>query len=129
MPEFDEKYSELLVECGGNLVPFLDSIFGFLYRRSDFFRQKDQNQSESVIGFTTGQNKNLLLAVFNKWENFAKDERNKDFKLSQADVPPAIHEEEVFTDTVIEPKPKPIQHKKKPKKGEFSFFQLMDYVN
>ena len=30
MPTFDDKYSELLVECGGNLVPFLDSIFGFL---------------------------------------------------------------------------------------------------
>ena len=44
MPEFDNQYSQLLTECGGNLVPFLDSIFGFLYRRSDFFKIKDEAQ-------------------------------------------------------------------------------------
>ena len=95
MPNFDDKYSELLVECGGNLVPFLDSIFGFLYRRSDFFQVKSNGQVDSVVGFHPGQNKTLLLSVMNKWEKFAKDERDKNHKLSQADVPIAINEEEV----------------------------------
>ena len=95
MPNFDDKYSELLVECGGNLVPFLDSIFGFLYRRSDFFQVKSNGQVDSVVGFHPGQNKSLLLSVMNKWEKFAKDERDKNHKLSQADVPIAINEEEV----------------------------------
>lgn len=95
MPNFDDKYSELLVESGGNLVPFLDSMFGFLYRRSDFFQVKSDGQVESVVGFHPGQNKTLLLSVMNKWETFAKGERDKNYKLSQAGVPIAINEEEV----------------------------------
>lgn len=97
MPEFDEKYSELLVECGGNLVPFLDSVFGFLYRRSDFFTLKNVEQVSSVVGFQPGQNKNLLLAVFNKWDKFARSEAEKNIKLAQAQVPIAIKEEEVVS--------------------------------
>lgn len=118
MPEFDERYSQLLVECGGNLVPFLDSVFGFLYRRSDFFRLKsDKNDAESVVGFHAGQNKNLLLAVFNKWNKFAIDEDTKDLMLAQAEVPIAVSEEEVVTEpSKPEAKAKPkIEEKKEMK--------------
>ena len=99
MPEFDNQYSQLLTECGGNLVPFLDSIFGFLYRRSDFFKIKDEAQqvASSVVGFTPGQNIKLLNAVFNKWEKFAQNEREREHKLAQADVPPAVNEEVIET--------------------------------
>jgi len=76
-------------------VPFLDSIFGFLYRRSDFFQVKSNDQVESIVGFHPGQNKSLLLSVMSKWEKFAKEESDKNHKLSQADVPIAINEEEV----------------------------------
>jgi len=95
MPNFDDKYSELLVECGGNLVPFLDSVFGFLYRRSDFFQVKSDSQVDSVVGFHPGDNKKLLMSVMNKWEKFSKEESEKNYKLSQADIPVAVNEEEV----------------------------------
>ena len=100
MPEFNNQYSQLLTECGGNLVPFLDSVFGFLYRRSDFFKIKEQTQSaSSVVGFTPGQNIKLLNAVFNKWEKFAQNEREREHKLAQADVPPAVNEEVIIETT------------------------------
>ena len=102
MPNFDDKYSELLVECGGNLVPFLDSIFGFLYRRSDFFQVKSIDQVDNVVGFHPGQNRALLLSIMKKWDNFALNEREKNHKLSQTDVPVALNEEEVSTVTVSE---------------------------
>lgn len=118
MPDFDERYSQLLVECEGNLVPFLDSVFGFLYRRSDFFRIKsDKNDANSVVGFHPGQNKNLLLAVFNKWNKFAIDEDTKDLMLAQAQVPIAVKEEEVVTEpSKIEPKTKTTEPKVEEKK-------------
>ena len=97
MPNFDERYSELLSECGGNLVPFLDSIFGFLSRRSDFFQLKPNDQVDSVVGFHPGQNKQLLLSVMSKWEKFTKEESEKNHKLSQADVPVAVQHEEVVS--------------------------------
>ena len=97
MPNFDERYSELLSECGGNLVPFLDSIFGFLSRRSDFFQLKPDGQVDSVVGFHPGQNKKLLLSVMSKWEKFAQEESEKNHKLSQADVPVAVQHEEVVS--------------------------------
>ena len=93
MPNFDLAYTSILNECDGNLVPFLDSIFGFLYRNSDFFQSK--NSSESVVGFHPGQNKSLLLAVFNKWNKYAEDERTTKEKLALSDVPLAVREEEV----------------------------------
>ena len=73
-------------------------MFGFLYRRSDFFRIKQDDQAaDSVVGFIPGQNSKLLMAVFNKWEKFAQNERDNEHKILQADIPPAVTEEEIAT--------------------------------
>ena len=98
MPNFDQVYNNVLGECEGNLILFLDSFFGFLYRQSDFFQEKS-NQA-SVVGLHPAQNKNLLLAVFNKWDKFAKSEADNDHKLALREVPIAVREE------VVESRPK-----------------------
>ena len=86
MPNFDQVYASLLSECGSDLVLFLDSFFGFLHRNSDFFQTK--TSAESIIGFSPGQNKSLLLATFNKWNQFSHNEAltTKDI-LAQSHVP------------------------------------------
>ena len=96
MPNFDQMYSQILGECeDGNLILFLDSIFGFLYRKSDFFQEKSNDQG--IVGLHPGQNKNLLLAVFNKWDKFAKGEEDTKKKMALRDVPIATREEVVVS--------------------------------
>ena len=104
MPNFDQMYSQILGECeDGNLILFLDSIFGFLYRKSDFFQEKSNDQG--IVGLHPGQNKNLLLAVFNKWDKFAKGEEDTKKKMALRDVPIATREE------VVASSPKPAAEK------------------
>ena len=93
MPNFDKIYNNVLGDCEGNLVLFLDSFFGFLYRQSDFFQ--DKSNQASVVGLHPGQNKNLVLAVFNKWDKFAKSEADTEHKLALREVPFATREEVV----------------------------------
>ena len=109
------------------MVPFLDSIFGFLYRKSDFYRVKPENNTESVVGFHPGQNVQLMMGCFNKWQKFAVDEREKEHKLAQAHVPEAVTEEVVWTGSSSYSASKKSSHKRVPDEDTINGSNMGNY--
>lgn len=66
------KYEDALMgilHCEGEIMRFLDVIFGFLFRRTDFY--KIQHSNTEKIGFPPGVPKKLVLTVFEKYHQLA----------------------------------------------------------
>ncbi|KAK7794130.1 hypothetical protein R5R35_012616 [Gryllus longicercus] len=93
-----------------HLYPFLDVIFGFLYRCTDFYQI--QHHPEEKLGFPPGIAQNIVTKVFKKWEAVAEQDRKfceRQRLCGTSDgAPPAIQEVEIsdVTDTpnpAIEP--------------------------
>ncbi|XP_043206642.1 nudC domain-containing protein 3-like isoform X2 [Amphibalanus amphitrite] len=83
-----ERYDEALIQilqAEGKVVPFLDVIFGFLQRRTDFFHE---HARPSSMGFPPGVAEQLVVTTFRKW---------REVQRANAAVPPAVAEEEVVT--------------------------------
>jgi hypothetical protein len=104
MVNYDDEFSALLQDAG-HLVPFLDSFFGFLFRRTDFFCLKSDSDPNSKLGFTEGSAEKILLGVFHRWQNHVKNETDNLQKLSSASVPLPVQEVEVEAQPDFQPIP------------------------
>ncbi|KAG8232499.1 hypothetical protein J437_LFUL011268 [Ladona fulva] len=70
----DQTFMGVLSE-EGQVIPFLDSVFGFLYRCTDFFRI--QNDPSERLGFPPGIAEQITLKVLRKWDKKARlDDEN-----------------------------------------------------
>ncbi len=63
--KYDDIYANIAAGCGG-IQPLLDSFFGFLSRRTDFYVAVDDNV-KSDMGFPKGVAKAMLLKSFEKY--------------------------------------------------------------
>ncbi|KAK4003488.1 hypothetical protein OUZ56_005249 [Daphnia magna] len=62
----DRLFLEILKEQR-SIVTFLDSVFGFLYRCTDFFQH--QNDSSGKVGFPGGVANGVVQKLFQRYEN------------------------------------------------------------
>jgi len=68
--KINENMLLAMLQSEEKIEPFIDSIFKFLYRRTDFFAiQKDPKQP---YGFPNGVSKNILLKIFDKYDQLPK---------------------------------------------------------
>jgi len=92
---FDDHFLGI-VQQQKSIVSFLDSVFGFLYRCTDFYQLHDA--SSSSVGFSAGVAHDLVNKLYSRYEQQARyDEKAlvlKNMATSEDDVPPA--EEEVI---------------------------------
>ncbi|XP_042200510.1 nudC domain-containing protein 3 [Callorhinchus milii] len=108
-PEVTEMYDQALLgilQHAGRVENFLEAMFGFLYRKTDFYRL--QLLREDRLGFPPGGAARIALQAFKKYEHYAiqdHERRMKDLeeKLKKktkmeeerTSVPPSIQEVEV----------------------------------
>ncbi|KAJ0057482.1 hypothetical protein NL108_009208 [Boleophthalmus pectinirostris] len=85
----------------GNIQDFLQVYFGFLYRKTDFYRL--MSSSNDKMGFPPGVAEKMVLKTFKLFEKVA--ERDRERQLSELQrreegrtVPPAVQELEVSSD-------------------------------
>ncbi|XP_061402286.1 nudC domain-containing protein 3 [Musca vetustissima] len=92
----DTILSEILEERK-SLTGFLDAIFGFLSRRTDFYHI--QKNKDEQIGFPRGIKEEILLSCMQKYE---KDNRPQELshRTEEEYVPPAIEEVEIETEEI-----------------------------
>ena len=67
----DERFDEVLLNLAGNLggiEPLFDTIFSFLYRKTDYFHVMKPGDK---IGFKAGVAQQILLRSFGKFEQQA----------------------------------------------------------
>lgn len=100
------KYDEILLGVlkeKGNIIQFLDAVFGFLYKCTDFYRiQEDPSYK---VGFPPGMAQNCVLKAFKKWEKQARQDDeyfSKTRMCSDGSIPPAVQETDVTTEVVEE---------------------------
>ncbi|KAF4521179.1 hypothetical protein B566_EDAN010641, partial [Ephemera danica] len=100
-----------ILSDSGQIIHFFQSIFGFLYRRTDFF--KVQENQDDAFGFPPGVAENLILKIFRQWQDLARqNEMLEQFNRLKSDgvAPPAV-EELVISDEPTEaekPTTKPV---------------------
>ncbi|KAI9561864.1 hypothetical protein GHT06_012826 [Daphnia sinensis] len=89
----DRLFLEILKE-ERSIVTFLDSVFGFLYRCTDFFQH--QNDSSGKVGFPGGVAKDIVQKLFERYENQTQYEKQAallgNMASSDSDVPSACQE-------------------------------------
>ncbi|XP_064478404.1 nudC domain-containing protein 3-like [Ornithodoros turicata] len=81
----------------GQILPFLDVFFDFLYRRTDFFRIKTDTSQK--MGFPPGVAKKFVQLAFQKYYNLTNEKLKREAALAQEGEipPPAIETVEVET--------------------------------
>ncbi|XP_057376422.1 nudC domain-containing protein 3-like [Daphnia carinata] len=89
----DRLFLEILKE-ERSIVTFLDSVFGFLYRCTDFFQH--QNDSSGKVGFPGGVAKDIVQKLFQRYENQTHYEKQAavlgNMASNDSDVPSACQE-------------------------------------
>ncbi|KAJ9577192.1 hypothetical protein L9F63_006249 [Diploptera punctata] len=98
LSKHDEIFFGVMKEKG-HIVPFLDAVFGFLYRCTDFYCIQDDTSDK--VGFPPGIAENCVLKVMRKWEKQARQDddyyyKKRNNKLNN--IPAAIEEVEVVSD-------------------------------
>ncbi|XP_073839190.1 nudC domain-containing protein 3 [Musca autumnalis] len=91
----DSILSEILEERK-SLTGFLDAVFGFLHRRTDFYHI--QKSKDEKIGFPRGIKEEILLSCMQKYEKYNDKAQTADNEEDY--VPPAIEEVEIASDEV-----------------------------
>ena len=83
----DERFDAVLMEvagqCGG-IQPLLDTIFAFLYRRTDFFHVMREGDK---IGFPPGVAEKLVMRGFKQYEQMAIAARQQAEQQAQSKPP------------------------------------------
>ncbi|XP_033845771.1 nudC domain-containing protein 3 [Periophthalmus magnuspinnatus] len=102
--EMTEMYDNALLgilQHVGNIQDFLQVYFGFLYRKTDFYRL--MSSSNDKMGFPPGVAEKMVLKTFKLFEKVA--ERDRERQLSELQrreegrtVPPAVQELEISSD-------------------------------
>ncbi|CAM4728964.1 unnamed protein product [Leuciscus chuanchicus] len=96
--EMTELYDNALLgilQHVGNIQNFLQVYFGFLYRKTDFYRLLSGPQDR--MGFPPGVAENMVFKTFKLYEKLAEQDRERAVKQAEEPkaAPPAIQELEV----------------------------------
>ncbi|XP_040914315.1 nudC domain-containing protein 3 [Toxotes jaculatrix] len=101
--ELTEMYDNALLgilQHVGNIQDFLQVYFGFLYRKTDFYRLLSSPNDK--MGFPPGVAEKMVLKTFKLFEKLAEHDRERQLSEMQRregkDVPPAVQELEVATE-------------------------------
>ncbi|KAI8521673.1 protein localization to pericentriolar material [Branchiostoma belcheri] len=70
-----------ILQHQGKIENFLDVMFGFLYRRTDFFRT--MRSKEDRMGFPPGVQEKMLYSIFKKWQHYATQDEERMMKKLQ----------------------------------------------
>ncbi|KAL4240886.1 protein localization to pericentriolar material [Mactra antiquata] len=74
----EEKYDSTLIgilQNEGKIEKFLNVIFGFLYRRTDFYRH--MKSKEDKLGFPPGISQKMIMTVFQQYDSLARQDDMK----------------------------------------------------
>lgn len=86
-----------ILQNEGEISKFLDSLFSFLYRKTDFYILL--NSPSERLGFPSGVSKKLVLSAYQKYEAMAlQDQKRKEAakeKVSTSDPKPTEEQTEV----------------------------------
>ncbi|KAJ7988279.1 hypothetical protein DPEC_G00321930 [Dallia pectoralis] len=107
--EMTELYDNALLgilQHVGNIQNFLQVYFGFLYRKTDFYRLLSSPNDR--MGFPPGVAEKMVLKSFHIFERVAQQDRERQQKelqqrLEARTVPPAVQELEVPGEQPLEP--------------------------
>lgn len=96
--EMTELYDNALLgilQHVGNIQNFLQVYFGFLYRKTDFYRLLSGPQDR--MGFPPGVAEKMVFKTFKLFENLAEQDRERAARLAEGNkaAPPAVQELEV----------------------------------
>ncbi|XP_066507375.1 nudC domain-containing protein 3 [Hoplias malabaricus] len=96
--EMTELYDNALLgilQHVGNIQNFLQIFFGFLYRKTDFYRLLASPNDR--MGFPPGVAEKMVLKTFKLFENLAAHDRERVMQLAEdaKAVPPAVQELDV----------------------------------
>jgi len=69
---FDDLLHTIIVEKGQGIYGFFDTVFGFMYRRTDFYYEMAPGEN---MGFFPGQNEAIIYNFFRKYQNLHYKER------------------------------------------------------
>ncbi|KAK2870782.1 hypothetical protein QQF64_001854 [Cirrhinus molitorella] len=110
--EMTELYDNALLgilQHVGNIQNFLQVYFGFLYRKTDFYRLLTGPQDR--MGFPPGVAEKMVFKTFKLFENLAEQDRERAVRLVEEKkaAPPAIQELEVQSEQEAEA---PMEEKK-----------------
>ena len=103
---FDDEYARLLTSCDGHVIQFLDSVFGFLHRNTDFFKVTGDPQTHGPgalgplgpgtrVGFPAGVARNLVMSAFKKWEEFQPLEVGREEEVATSDLTDEMKEVDI----------------------------------
>ncbi|KAB5543358.1 hypothetical protein PHYPO_G00078160 [Pangasianodon hypophthalmus] len=110
--EMTELYDNALLgilQHVGNIQNFLQIYFGFLYRKTDFYRLLTSPNDK--MGFPPGVAEKMVLKTFKLFEKLAVQDRERAMKLVEEarDVPPVVEEIEVQSQPEIAGPAEPAQ--------------------
>ncbi|MCJ8742321.1 hypothetical protein PDJAM_G00080610 [Pangasius djambal] len=110
--EMTELYDNALLgilQHVGNIQNFLQIYFGFLYRKTDFYRLLTSPNDK--MGFPPGVAEKMVLKTFKLFEKLAVQDREKAMKLAEEAraVPPVVEEIEVQSQPEIAGPAEPAQ--------------------
>uniref|UniRef100_A0A8C1D1U9 NudC domain-containing protein 3 n=1 Tax=Cyprinus carpio carpio TaxID=630221 RepID=A0A8C1D1U9_CYPCA len=103
--EMTELYDNALLgilQHAGNIQNFLQVYFGFLYRKTDFYRLLSGPQDR--MGFPPGAAEKMVFKTFKLFENLAEEDRERAARLAEEKkaAPPAVQELEVRSEQEAE---------------------------
>ncbi|XP_043087369.1 nudC domain-containing protein 3 [Puntigrus tetrazona] len=103
--EMTELYDNALLgilQHVGNIQNFLQVYFGFLYRKTDFYRLLTGPQDR--MGFPPGVAEKMVFKTFKLFENLAEQDRERAARLAEGNkaAPPAVQELEVQSEREAE---------------------------
>lgn len=107
--EMTEMYDNALLgilQHVGNIQDFLQVYFGFLYRKTDFYRLLSSPNDK--MGFPPGVAEKIVLKTFKLYEKLADHDRERQLsevqrRTESRSVPPALQELEVSSEPQEEP--------------------------
>ncbi|KAF3701641.1 NudC domain-containing protein 3 [Channa argus] len=94
--EMTEMYDNALLgilQHVGNIQDFLQVYFGFLYRKTDFYRHLSSPQDK--MGFPPGVAEKMVLKAFKLFEKLAQQDSERQLSEGSRRVPPAAQELEI----------------------------------
>ncbi|XP_028827447.1 nudC domain-containing protein 3 [Denticeps clupeoides] len=99
--EMTEMYDNALLgilQHVGNVQNFLQIYFGFLYRKTDFYRMLSGPNDR--MGFPPGVAEKMVLKTFKLFERVAAQDRERELQRSEeaSAAPPAVQELELHTE-------------------------------
>lgn len=111
LSEKEQRYESMFLSILQNeerIEPFLDAVFKFLYRKTDFFLL--QNDPQQAYGFPDKVARQIVLKTFDKYNSLPKNQLEDQVKQS---VEPKIETKVVRKEPVIKQKEESIKETSK----------------